>query len=186
MMDAFAVPQSAVIDEETSMPKRLTDAELERHIDEALPRLLRIATRISGNAHVAEDALQDALLKVSRSWKQFRGEAALETWITRILIHSVADQLKRRRRAIKSLQDDCSNISQELGPVEQTLADERQERVRAAIGSLPDRQREVLTLSLWEGMTTDQIADLLQINKQNVYANLHAARSRLKQLLKDV
>ncbi|MEZ6090050.1 MAG: sigma-70 family RNA polymerase sigma factor [Pirellulaceae bacterium] len=175
-MEAFAIPQTATISEDVSMPKPLSDAELEHRIHDALPRLLRLATRLSGNADVAEDALQDALLKVSRSWKRFRGEAALETWMTRILIRCVADQLRKRGRLHESIQEDNrQDVSRQLGPVEQTLADERREQVRLAIGQLPDRQREVLALSLWEGKSTEQIAELLRISKQNVYANLHAS-----------
>ena len=184
-MNALAFPRRMLVDEASSRERRLTRADLEQAVSDALPRWLRMAQRLSGDPEVAEEAVQDALVRVARSWTSFRGEAALETWIARIVIHSVRDRMRARRsQPVRS--DRVAGItSNSRGPVETALACEQQQRVREAIGDLPDRQREVLSLTIWETRSPAEVADLLEINVQNVYATLHAARQRLKDVLRD-
>lgn len=163
----------------------MTRAELEQAVSDSLPRWLRMAQRLSGDPEIAEEAVQDALVRVARSWKSFRGQAALETWVARIVIHCVRDRMRVRR--IRPVRAEAAEgvATDSRGPVETAMASEQQLRVRAAIGDLPDRQREVLSLTIWETRSPAEVAELLEINLQNVYATLHAARQRLKEVLRE-
>ena len=173
-----------------SMEKPLTETEFAKAVADSLPRLVAIARRLAGNEEFAEDAVQAALLKASKSWRRFRGQSHVETWMTRIVIHAVRDTIaaerRRKRRdtpypeldaAPPSIPDDKS------GPSESALNHELHEVIRSAVQLLPDRQREVFALATWHGMNAREIAELLEIKTQTVHANLHAARSRLKDLL---
>lgn len=167
----------------SSMTFRMTESEWEQAVASAIPMLLRLARRLSSDDEVAEEAVQDALLKASRRWKAFRGEAKLETWLSRIVIHAVRDRIaKKKRHTVDDRQVD-ELCSAQRGPQDIAIAAEERSRVQAAVARLPSRQREVLTLMTWEALTPAEVSELLDITVQNVHANLHAARKQLKQLL---
>jgi RNA polymerase sigma-70 factor (ECF subfamily) len=65
------------------------------------------------------------------------------------------------------------------GPVEQATTEETKAAIRAAIDRLPDRQREVALLTLGEGMSVNEVAELLEISQANVHSSLHLARKRI-------
>jgi RNA polymerase sigma-70 factor (ECF subfamily) len=141
---------------------------------------------------LAADAVQNALLKASRSWKRFRGDAQVKTWLTRIVIHAVRDAIRaenqglRKQTTVSIDQADCTITAvtrNDDGPPEQALHEELQQTVHSAIRKLPDRQREVFSLIVWQGMAAGEVAGVLDISSQTVHANLHAARKRLRELL---
>ncbi|QDV70184.1 ECF RNA polymerase sigma factor SigW [Rosistilla carotiformis] len=185
-MNALACPGGMVLEKAGPMVEPLSRASLEQAVSDSLPYWLRMAQRLSGDSEIAEEAVQDALVRVAKSWKSFRGQSAIETWVGRIVIHSVRDRLAARRPSLQNGDEAGSIESTARGPMEELLAVEQQQRVRAAIATLPDRQREVLTLTIWEAKSATEVAELLEINTQNVYATLHAARQRLKEILREV
>ncbi|MEL6108165.1 MAG: sigma-70 family RNA polymerase sigma factor [Planctomycetota bacterium] len=170
------------------MAETLTEAEFARAVSEAMPRLVSIARRLSGNDEFAQEAVQNALLRASKSWRSFRGQAQVETWITRIVIRCVRDVIARERRhktlvaPLPDGQDQCVR-DVAMGPSQQAMDQELADVIRTAVQALPQRQREVFALSMWQGLATSEIAELLQINAQAVHSNLHAARTRLRELL---
>lgn len=166
-----------------TMARQLSESELERAVESAIPMLLRVANRVSGHPDIAEEAVQDALLRVARSWRSFRGEASLETWLCRIVIHAVRDRIgKLRGHTSLSESEDLVDYGSNR-PEGHAIERERQQAVRDAVSRLPDRQREVLSLMMWEANSAKQVADLLEISVANVHANLHEAKKRLKVLL---
>lgn len=144
-MNALAGVQSTNAIEAQAMAPNLTHAQLEQAIAHSLPRLMRLAVRLSGDDEIAEEAVQDALLRVAKSWKSFRGEAALETWVTRIVIHCVRDRMKAAKQSSRNVSG-LDTASPQREPSDEALAAERQQAVGSTIASLPERQREVLTL----------------------------------------
>ena len=167
------------------MARQLSESELERAVESAIPMLLRVANRVSGHPDIAEEAVQDALLRVARSWRTFRGEASLETWLCRIVINAVRDRMgKLRGHASLSESDDLVDHAIDR-PEGHAIERERQQAVRDAVRRLPDRQREVLSLMMWEANSARQVAELLEISVANVHANMHEAKKRLKVLLTD-
>ena len=180
-----------------SMGKKLTEVEFAQAVDESLPRLIAIARRLTGDEELARDAVQNALLKASKSWRRFQGRAHVETWLTRILIHCARDivneQRKRSARAVPlgSAVDDhvpsllcASEIADPgRGPTERVTAAETEQLIRRAVQALPHRQREVFSLVIWQGMSTAEVADVLGLTAQNIHANLYAARRQLRSVL---
>src|SRR4029079_8849948 len=69
---------------------------LDRLLAEARPKLLSLAMRVLGDADEAEDAVQDAMGKVSRQLGRFEGRAAFTTWLHRIAINAALDRMRRR------------------------------------------------------------------------------------------
>ena len=79
-------------------------AAFDRLIVEAIPAMLRFATRLCGNTTDAEDIMQDALLRAARNWRSFRGDAKISTWLFRIVINVFRD----RHRALEPTEQEIA------------------------------------------------------------------------------
>lgn len=177
------------------MPQGLSESEFEKEVDACLPQLTSVARRLCGDDDIARDAVQQALLRASRAWRTFRGGSQVSTWLTRIVIREsrrvMTDSRRKRMRtnSISNPQSETEKNNSQLatapsqGPRRQVQQDELKQLVRLATSELPDRQREVFALIVWQEMPVAAVAELLEINEQNVYANLHAAREQLKHKL---
>jgi RNA polymerase sigma-70 factor, ECF subfamily len=79
------------------MARSSAPPELDRLVTQHLPWALGFATRLTGTPDAAEEVLQEALVRVARSWKSFRKEAEFRTWLFRIVINAFRDWLARKR-----------------------------------------------------------------------------------------
>lgn len=141
----------------------------------------RLAIRLCGDLDRAEELVQEAMLRASRSWSGFRGQSKFTTWLFQIVINAFRDQLRKKGadEAIDEEQIDVRSIE----PRELASGRELGELVARHVSSLPPRQREVLVLTAYEQMSILQVAQMLEISEQNVRTNLHLARRLLKQRL---
>jgi len=144
---------------------------------EHLPVALRVAKRLVGNADSAEDVMQDALCRVLRHWKSYRGEAAFSTWMMQIVVN-VAREHRRRSHEIHELTCDLAPVVT-TDPLERLTVVELSEKVRAALDDLPDRQREFAMLRFGEDLPAREIATILQISEANVHSCVHLVRKRI-------
>ena len=154
----------------------------------------RVAIQITKNHEDANDVMQDTFLKVYESIHSFRQDAAFETWLYRIVVNHATNLVKRReRRREYSL----SVISEtEIHPDLKRTAElannphldaerkERQRWVTQAVNSLPLKQRTVVILHEFEGLTHPEIAAILNCSEGTVRSRLHYARQKLRDLLK--
>lgn len=173
--------------------KSLSEPEFARAVADALPQLVCVAKRLSGDDEIAAEAVQNALLKASKSWRRFRGDSQVNTWLTRIVIHCVRDAITIDTRRTnhctvlpsEELETQSNYRSKNQGdPTRHVLDNEQQQAIRDAVRQLPHRQREVFSLVIWQSMKPTEVAELLEIETQNVHATMHAARKRLQTLLK--
>ncbi len=175
------------------MPTRLSESEFEKEVDACLPQLTAIARRLCSDDETASDAVQQALLRASKAWRRFRGGSQVSTWLTRIVIREarrvMADQRRTRLKTNSLSEPNMLGAATEVaaadheGPSRQAQQDELKRLIRDAAAQLPDRQREVFALVVWQDMTVANVAKLLEINEQAVYSNLHVAREQLKRKL---
>ncbi|HET7291753.1 MAG TPA: sigma-70 family RNA polymerase sigma factor [Vicinamibacteria bacterium] len=159
------------------------------------PRLLATARRILRSEDDARDALQDAFLQAFRAQDGFRGEAAVQTWLHRILVNACLMRLRSRRRHPEESIDELLPDFQEDGhharhPHEwraepEVLLERRENRefVRAALDRLPDDYRTVILLRDIEELTTAEAAAALGISEVACKVRLHRARQALRGLL---
>ena len=159
------------------MARSIDRSAVDRLVVEHLPAALRLALRLTGDANVAEDVVQEALCLVLRRWRSYRGEASFGTWMLQIVVN--VDRDRRRRQRDELPMPATEVVSNTAPPEEQAAADELHDRVRAAIGRLPERQREVALLSLGEGLPARDVALVLDITEANVHTCLHLARKRI-------
>jgi RNA polymerase sigma-70 factor (ECF subfamily) len=148
---------------------------------EHLPAAHRLAIRLCGDLDRAEELVQEAMLRASRSWDGFRGQSRFTTWLFQIVINVFRDQLRRKAPA-QSVPEDVHD-RRAMHPSELLRGQELAELVAGHVSNLPPRQREVLVLIAYEQMPPAQVAQVLEISDQSVRTNLHLARQTLKKLL---
>ena len=138
-----------------------------------------LAFNMLGSAADAEDAVQEAFLRVYRSLPEFRGQASLSTWTFRILVNACHDigRLRQKRREDALPEDPSVERPAPLHdhPLRATL--------EKAIGRLAPRQREVFLLFEVEGFKHGEIAEILQIPEGTSKATLFEARRELRSLI---
>jgi RNA polymerase sigma factor (sigma-70 family) len=108
-----------------------------------LASLRRLATRLTGSLESAEDVTQDALLRILRGWKGFRGQSAFKTWATCILLNVFHDWLSKQHESLPL--SDVSDLRQ-ADPMSCAMAEELGRHIAQRVSALPPRQREVLVL----------------------------------------
>ena len=145
-----------------------------------------LAFRVLRDERLAEDAVQEGFLALWRTAAAFRAERAkASTWIL-TLVHRRAVDLVRReeRRRTEPLGDE---IAMDAGQAESTeeaawLRFER-ERVQAALGQLPDVQREAIELAYYGGFSQSELADRLGVPLGTIKSRMFAGLARLRELL---
>jgi RNA polymerase sigma-70 factor (ECF subfamily) len=140
-----------------------------------------LCLRTLRDAEEAKDASQEAFLKAFRALKTFRPGAKFSTWIFSIAYHACCDRLGRRKRFSDSELPDQADPSP--GPA--LVAERRDEasELRAAIDSLPEKYRTVITLYHLQGHQYEEIAQVLSLPMGTVKTHLFRAKEQLRRQL---
>jgi len=146
-------------------------------------RMKSVAFNMLGNRSDAEDAVQDALLRAYQNRQAFRSDAALWTWVYRILLNACHD-IGRRRVARRDNQTVDVETAFELP----SKAGNHPLRValQRAIGELAPIYREVFLLCEVEGYTHREVGEILDIPEGTSKGRLSEARRQLRMLLRGV
>jgi RNA polymerase sigma-70 factor (ECF subfamily) len=145
-------------------------------------RAYAVARAICATHEDAEDAVQDGFLHAYRALERFRPEQAFAAWLNRIVANAALDI--GRRRKVRDADALPETLSVPLfDPSERS---EFRNRLRRALGVLPDRQRSVLVLHDVEGYTHGEIGSMLGIPEGTARSDLHHARASLRERLRDL
>jgi RNA polymerase sigma-70 factor (ECF subfamily) len=147
------------------------------------PRMESAARRILRDEEPARDAVQDAFLQAVRALPRFEGRARLGTWLYRIAINCALMRLRSERRRREQPLDGAPDPGREPRLGEAIDERRRRERVLAAIGRLPESQRQVLALGLLLGLEPGEMAPRLGVSAPAAKARLHRARRALARSL---
>jgi len=135
-----------------------------------VPRMLGYAARLLGDRAEAEDMAQEAMLRLWRiapEWRQ--GEAKVTTWLYRVVTNLCTDRQRSRQRRRLTALDDAPEMEDGGQSAEAGLIDaDRMAALNAALGMLPDRQREAVVLRHIEGLTNPEIAAVMEIGIEAV------------------
>ena len=151
-------------------------------------RIYRIALGYLRNPADALDAVQEIFVKAYRNASRWDGRAEAGPWLTRIAVNHAIDRYRRerRRRASFSPLDDAlpegdrQAAIPDPSPERRALGRELGERITAALGALPERQRAVFVLRHYEEMTLEEIAAALDLRLGTVKSTLHRALQGLR------
>ena len=151
-----------------------------RHAD----RFLAVAQRVLGNRAEAEDALQDAFVKLWTRAERFDPHTArFTTWFYRIVVNRCLDM--HRRRKPEPLPEGFDRADEAPGAEAAIAASDRSRRVQAALAGLPERQRVAVTLCYFEGLSNKEAADVLEVGVKGLESLLSRARAGLRKDLQE-
>ena len=154
-------------------------------------RAVRIAYQYLRDAHDADEAVQDAFVKVFTHITTYREDLPFEVWFTRILVNGCLDLRKARFRRLRWVLPSSpagdtvmhEPVSPQQSPEEQLLTSERGRQIAAAVEQLPERQRVVFTLCQITGESTAEVSKALGLSEATVRVHLFRAVHKLRGLL---
>ena len=144
----------------------------------------RLCYRFTGNHEDASDLAQDVFVRAFRGLHQFKGTAALGTWLHRIGVNTALNRNAVHRPLVASLDGTDVRDGRLSDPVDRLDADRRSVLVRRAIQQLPPKQRATVILRVYHNLPYDQIASTLGTSVGAAKANIFHALGTLKRLLR--
>jgi RNA polymerase sigma-70 factor (ECF subfamily) len=166
--------------------KRAEEQALAGLVSQYAGTLYRVAYSVLRNSADAEDAVQEAFVRVLRHRETLHEVRDQRVWLIRIVWNVVLD--RKRRMKTRPETDDVAELARVL-PVGGLSAEERvaaaqhHARVLACVEQLPAKERQVLMLSAFEELTSVEIAAVLGITESSVRSRLFRARNLMAGLL---
>ena len=172
-----------------------SDTAARQLVSEHIGWMRGLATRILNNSDAADDCVQDAFINAFRHIEHFKGDAALKTWLHRIVVNTALMRLRKIKRlneqSIEDLQTHYNDMGMRVNepaqhqhtPTQLLEREDLRSAVAEAISQLPENYRIVLQLRDIEELTTAEVAATLSISEANVKVRLHRGRTALKTLL---
>ena len=159
---------------------------LQDQLEQIRPRLYRLAYSWSHNAALADDLVQEALIKALKNATQLRDPALLNSWLFSILANCWRDHFRQYREMddIEELED--YRYAHEVTPEAEHAQSQIVICVRTAVAKLPVGQRQVLTLVDLEELSYIEVAAILDIPIGTVMSRLCRARLAMKTFLKEL
>jgi RNA polymerase sigma-70 factor (ECF subfamily) len=159
---------------------------LERLFERHYRTAHRVAWRWCGSRQDAEDAAQEAFIKVARGLPTFREGSSFTTWLYRIVVNAAMDQHRRiaaRARLAEEAARRCPPHELVSMPAAVEAGDCEVERAWEAIGALPEKQRAALLLVFAEGLSHREAAAVLGCPEVSVSWRIHQARRKLGKIM---
>jgi len=158
-------------------------------------RIYATVYHMTGNHEDASDLGQEAFIKAFHALKSFKGGSSFYTWVYRIAVNKTINFLKQRKhKAILSLDDldlnaehdpDLVALVSEKTPRREVGLAELQEKLNAAMQKLSEPHRLVVTLHDVQGLSHEEIAEIMECNIGTVRSRLFYARQQLQAYLSD-
>ncbi len=154
-------------------------------------RVYSLCLRMLGNVTEAEDMTQNAFLHLFRKLDSFRGESAFSTWLHRLTVNLVLMQLRKKGLSLVSLEEtinpaDDNAPKRDVGSRDPVLSGSVERiALKRAVAALPPGYRMVFVLHDVEGYEHNEIAVMLDCTTGNSKSQLHKARLKLRELLRN-
>ena len=184
---------------EEEIIKRIKEGETElfSHIVNKYKKVVyNHAVSFLRNFQDAEDAAQEVFINVFNYLPKFRGDSKIGTWIYRITVNVCTNRLKqikrRQSRMLEQTKEDEENIGsilesimekEEREPDNILVNSELREIVFKRIGELPDEQQQIIIMRDVNGMSYEEVAEVLKISDSAVKSKLFRAREKLREKL---
>ncbi|MEN3609397.1 SigE family RNA polymerase sigma factor [Plantactinospora sp. ZYX-F-223] len=146
------------------------------------PALLRTAYLLTGDRHLAEDLVQDALARTFRAWRRLADGGNPEAYARRVMYH-LQVSVWRRRRVAETMPGDLPERHDHADYAHNTV---ERLALRRALQALPVRQRAVIVLRYFEDYSEAETADVLNCRIGTVKSHTARALRRLRELLPEI
>ncbi|MCL2110923.1 MAG: RNA polymerase sigma factor [Clostridiales bacterium] len=157
--------------------------ELREIFDEYYDRVYGFALYRVGDVHVAEDVASEVFYKAAKGWDRYRGEASVSTWLFAIALNEV--KMYFRGRQYVAPIEEAENVPACERTEGAVLANEAARELFAAMGGLDERQKDVVVLRYFGGLSGRETARLLGISETNAETILSRAKKLLKNYLEN-
>lgn len=143
-----------------------------------------IALRYAGDTATAQDIAQDTFLKLYSTIGSYRGESNFDAWLYRMVVNSCLD-LKRRTRRLAPLVDEVLSLlrTPDLSALDEVMRSEMNAHVQSVIQGLAPEHRIVVVLRYTQGLSYDEIAEILGCAPGTVASRLNRAHKILERRL---
>jgi RNA polymerase sigma-70 factor (ECF subfamily) len=204
-------PPAATLDEDVVAGLRAGDERTFRELfDRSYPMMKRVARAYVASDAVAEEIVQDTWMAIVTGIERFEGRSALGTWMFSILTNQAKTQSAREGRAVPfssvapayveepAVDPDRFQKDDEAWPghwatpprpwqkpERRLLSLEAREQLKDALARLPERQRLIVVLRDVEGLSAEDVCQLLELSQENQRVLLHRGRSRLRAFLEE-
>ena len=156
-------------------------------------RIAALVSRYVSDAGEVEDVTQEAFIKAYRALGKFRGDSAFYTWLYRIAANAAKNHLvaKGRRPGADATIEDAEGfdegglLSESASPEALAMGEELADVVESALKELPDELKAALTLREFDGLSYDEIADVLECPVGTVRSRIFRAREAIDQRVKE-
>src|SRR6266704_2872182 len=195
---AQAPPASPPQIDEMELVKRARHGDLESYdqlVKRYQERIYATVYHMTSNHEDANDLAQEAFIKAFHALKSFKGGSSFYTWVYRIAVNKAINFLKQRKNRIQlSLDDldvnaehdpDLVALISDKTPRRETGLAELQEKLNAAMQKLSEPHRLVVTLHDVQGLSHEEIAQIMECNIGTVRSRLFYARQQLQAYLSD-
>ena len=187
MRDGVSLSDQELVEQIKAGEKTSLEALLGRYQD----KVYRLAMSFTKNPADAEEVLQDVFLTVYRKIASFEGRSAFSTWLYRITVNTALMKLRGRGPAQESIDEYLPQFTKDGrharmvvdftdGPEKLLLLKEREQILREAIEALPPDYKVVLVLRDLEGLSNEEVAEVVGASVLAVKARLHRARLALR------
>lgn len=148
-----------------------------------LPKAYRTAFLIVNDRHLAQDAVQEALVEAYQSIHRFQEDRGIpfRAWFTKMITYRAINLIRKS----KKVQAVASPPEDEFGPLDQMVEQEKNQRIWKAIRKLKEKQRVVILLYYFEGFSIAETAKILGVFEGTVKSRLHKARKEIEADLQD-
>lgn len=144
----------------------------------------RLALRMCGNAHDAEEAAQEAFVSAWRGLPSFRGESKFSSWLYQLTTNACLDLLRREKRHRGTVPLEEQLELADGGTPQQAAEDaELRDILQQALQSLSDDHRQIFLLRQMRQLSYDEIGELLGLESGTVKSRLSRAKKQLRQIL---
>ncbi len=151
--------------------------------DEHAPPLIVYGMRVSGEEAVVKDVVQDLFVELWRSRAQLQSVRSVRGYLLKALRYKLMRKAAVRLLYKEELPEQADPVNPEAIILEHEDETIRRQLIRRAIDRLPRRQQEVVNLRFYQGLTTEEAAEIMAVNYQSAVNLLHRAVDQLRKIL---
>ncbi|MBH5338811.1 RNA polymerase sigma factor [Streptomyces pactum] len=167
------------------MSEAAPGADFESFVLKTIEAFSRLARAQAGDPHSAEDAVQDAYLKLYRRWDQLiAGHGSLTAYGRTVVRRAVIDQFRRNKRMVLTPVRELPETESGIG-IPEAAYEVIKEGIDELVARLPERQREVIILCVLQDVSPAVVAQRLQIKEESVKRYIKAAANNLKKSINE-
>ncbi|HIJ65675.1 MAG TPA: RNA polymerase sigma factor [Candidatus Hydrogenedentes bacterium] len=148
-------------------------------------RLWAFLVRLEENADVVDELIQETFVRALRSAKGFAGKGKVSTWLFSIALNAHRSRLRKRQR-FRLFRQRSRPSGTADDPASMAEQADTADRVRQAIGALPENQKSALVLSRYEGLSYEEIAEIESCSVDAVKQRVRRALMRLRKELREL